>query len=114
LYTNAFQHTGDEGNLFSEVKVIGPLLAGLPLKYLGITLNQTLSWSDHIEALFTKVNQRHGIIRRVKHLLTVDFRRTLVNSLVMPIFDYADFVWGDKNNSVLMNHAPSSSSQQSR
>ncbi|CAB4008226.1 Hypothetical predicted protein, partial [Paramuricea clavata] len=27
-------------------------------KYLGITLNQTLSWSDHIEALFTKVNQR--------------------------------------------------------
>jgi hypothetical protein len=74
-------------------------------KYLGITLNQTLSWSDHIEALFTKVNQRLGIIRRVKHLLTVDFRRTLVNSLVMPIFDYADFVWGDKNNSVLMNHA---------
>ena len=25
-------------------------------KYLVITLNQTLSWSDHIEALFTKVN----------------------------------------------------------
>jgi hypothetical protein len=22
----------------------------------------------------------------------------------MPIFDYADFVWGNKNNSVLMNH----------
>ena len=73
-------------------------------KYLGITLNQTLSWSDHIETLFTKVNQRLGIIRRVKHLLTVESRRTLVNSLVMPIFDYADFVWGDKNNSVLMNH----------
>ena len=103
MYTNAFQHTKNKGNLFSEVKVIGPLLAGLPLKYLGITLNQTLSWSDHIEALFTKVNQRHGIIRRVKHLLTVDFRRTLVNSLVMPIFDYADFVWGDKNNSVLIS-----------
>ena len=73
-------------------------------KYLGITLNQTLSWSDHIEALFTKVNQSLGIIRRVKHLLTVGSRRTLVNSLVMPIFDYADFVWGDKNNSVLMNN----------
>jgi hypothetical protein len=46
-------------------------------KYLGITLNQTLSWSDHTEALFTKVNQRLGIIRRVKHLLTVESRRTL-------------------------------------
>ncbi|CAB4034583.1 Hypothetical predicted protein, partial [Paramuricea clavata] len=39
------------------------------------------------------VNQRLDIIRRVKHLLTVESRRTLVNSLVMPIFDYADFVW---------------------
>jgi hypothetical protein len=32
LYTNAFQHTKNKGNLFSDVKVIGPLLAGLPLK----------------------------------------------------------------------------------
>ena len=32
MYTNAFQHTKNKGNLFSEVKVIGPLLAGLPLK----------------------------------------------------------------------------------
>jgi hypothetical protein len=81
-----------------------PLSRVESFKYLGITLNHTLSWSDHIEALFTKVNQRLGIIRRVKHLLTVGSRRTLVNSLVMPIFDYADFVWGDKNNSVLMNN----------
>ena len=32
MYTNAFQHTKNKGNLFSEVKVVGPLLAGLPLK----------------------------------------------------------------------------------
>ena len=32
LYTNAFQHIKNKGNLFFEVKVIGPLLAGLPLK----------------------------------------------------------------------------------
>jgi hypothetical protein len=46
-------------------------------KYLGITVNQTLSWSDHIEELFTKVIQRLGIIRRVKRLLTVESRGTL-------------------------------------
>ena len=34
MYINAFQHTKNKGNLFSEVKVIGPLLAGLPLKVL--------------------------------------------------------------------------------
>ena len=33
MFSNAFQHTKIEGNLFSEVYVIGPLLAGLPLNY---------------------------------------------------------------------------------
>jgi hypothetical protein len=32
LYTIAFQHIKNKGNQFSELKVIGPLLAGLPLK----------------------------------------------------------------------------------
>ena len=30
-------------------------------------------------------------------------RITLYNSLVSPLFSYADFVWGDKNNVGLMN-----------
>ena len=73
-------------------------------KYLGITLSPTLSWSDHVEAISNQIYKRLGVIRRVKHLLTLESRFTLVNSLVMPIFDYVDFVWGDKNNSVLMDH----------
>ena len=26
------------------------------------------------------------------------------NSLILPIFDYADIVWGDKDNALLMNN----------
>ena len=81
-----------------------PLSRAESFKYLGITLSPTLSWSDHVEAISNKIYQRLGAIRRVKHLLTLESRLTLVNSLVMPIFGYADFVWGDKNNSVLMDH----------
>ena len=29
---------------------------------------------------------------------------TLFNSLVLPLFDYASIIWGDKNNAVLMDH----------
>ena len=81
-----------------------PLSRTESFRYLGITLSPTLSWSDHVEAISNKIYQRLGAIRRVKHLLTLESRLTLVNSLVMPIFDYADFVWGGKNNSVLMDH----------
>ena len=38
-------------------------------KYLGITVNQKMTWSDHIEAVVAKATQRIGLLKRVKHLL---------------------------------------------
>ena len=55
------------------------------------------------EHVISKVNQRLGLLRRIKHLLPFTARLLFYNSLVLPIFDYADLVWGDKNNVELMN-----------
>ena len=63
-----------------------------------------MSWSDHIDTLCKKVSQRLGVLRRVKYLLPLHGRLTLYNSLILPLFDYADTVWGDKNNEVLMHN----------
>ena len=38
------------------------------------------------------------------HLLPLYARLTFYNSLVLPLFDYIDIAWGDKNNSTLMAH----------
>ena len=62
-----------------------------------------MSWSEHIDNLSKKLNQRLGIIRCVKYLLPMSARMTLYNSLVVPLFDYADVIWGDKNNETIMN-----------
>ncbi len=72
-------------------------------KYLGVILHKNMTWLEHIDHLNTKVCQRLGVLQRVKHLLPRDARITLYNSLILPLFDYADVVWGDKNNVVLMN-----------
>lgn len=72
-------------------------------KYLGVTIHQCMSWSEHIDSLSKKVNQRLGIIRRVKYLLPMSARITLYNTLVVPLLDYADVIWGDKNNETIMN-----------
>ena len=74
------------------------------LKYLGIKLNQNMSWLDHIDTLCKKVCQRLGVLRRVKYLLPLHGRLTLYNSLILPLFDYVDTVCGDKNNEVLMHN----------
>ena len=73
-------------------------------KYLGVTIQQNLTWSEHIDNISKKLNQCLGLIRRIKFLLPIQARLTLYNTLVLPLLDYSDIVWGDKNNSTLMNH----------
>ena len=71
--------------------------------YLGVIVKQNMCWADHVDSLCTKVAQRIGTINRVRKLLPLNARLTLYNSLVSPLFSYADFVWGDKNNAYLMS-----------
>ena len=47
--------------------------------------------------------QRIGLLNRIKHLLPHQARITLYNALIFPVLDYADIIWDDKNNIVLMN-----------
>lgn len=72
-------------------------------KYLGVIVNENMTWSEHIENIRSKVTQRLGILKRIKHLLPMDIRIIYVNTMVLPIMEYACLVWGDKNNKVLMD-----------
>ena len=67
-------------------------------KYLGVTLSSNFTWKDHVDAISCKINQRLGLLRRIKYLLPFGARLLFYNSLILPIFNYADIVWGDKNN----------------
>jgi hypothetical protein len=73
------------------------------LEYLGITISENLSWNEYIENLMSKINQRLGILRRVKPLLPLNARLAFYTATILPLFDYADIIWGDKNNTGLMN-----------
>ena len=52
----------------------------------------------YVEYMAGKINQRLGLLRRIKHLLAFRARILFYKSLVMPLFEYADLVWGDKHN----------------
>jgi hypothetical protein len=56
-------------------------------KYLGITLSDNLTWSDHISNVSIKINQRIGLLRRVKVFIPLKARLTIYNSLILPLFD---------------------------
>ena len=72
-------------------------------KYLGILISSDFTWTNHVEYMAGKINQRLGLLRRIKHLLPFRVRILFYKSLVMPLFEYADLVWGDKHNVTLMS-----------
>ncbi len=43
------------------------------------------------------------MLRRIKHLLPQSTREVVVNTLILPLLDYGDLVWGDKSNDTMMN-----------
>lgn len=76
----------------------------LKFKYLGVLISSDFTWVSHIEYIAAKINQRLSLLRRIKQFLPFKSRLLFYNSLVLPLFDYADIVWGDKHNTTLMQN----------
>ena len=57
-------------------------------KYLGVLLDNTLSWNDHVEYIGNKISYR--LARKVLPKPTLQM---LYNTLVLPLFDYCSPVW---------------------
>ena len=48
-------------------------------KYLGIMLASDFTWSDHLDHVICKVNQRLGLLRKIKHLLPFTARLLIMH-----------------------------------
>ena len=62
--------------------------------YLGVTLDENLSWNEHVELICNKVSKRLGLLSRIRPYLTLKAAKCVYNCLVQPIFYYTDTVWG--------------------
>jgi len=69
--------------------------------YLGIILDQTLSWKSHIAKISLKVSKVVGIMCRMKNLLSQEILLTLYNSLCLPYFIYGILCWKSKINNLV-------------
>ena len=63
-------------------------------KYLGVVLDPTLSWNDHIDHITSKISSRLGILRKARKVIPREACIILYDSMVLPLFDYCSTVWG--------------------
>ena len=62
-------------------------------KYLDVTLNYKLSWTDHIHSITSKATSMIGLLRRNFHRCPTQTKSILYLTLVRPILKYAATVW---------------------
>jgi len=70
-------------------------------KFLGVIINENLSWADHIETIRKKISKNIGLIKHIKHQLSVDVLRSLYFALVSPYLEYCNMVWAIGSNTAL-------------
>ncbi len=58
-------------------------------------LDEQISWREHAEVICNKVSKRLGLLSRIRSCLTIESSKCVYNSIVQPIFDYADVVWSE-------------------
>ena len=63
------------------------------IKYLGLMVDNKLTFNDHIEHIKKKVGKRLGAMYRSKNLLPVKYRKMFANALMLPQFDYLDIIY---------------------
>ena len=61
--------------------------------YLGVILDEYLSWKEHVSKVCTKVNKRLGLLGRIRSYLTLKAAKCVYNCLVLPVLCYTDTAW---------------------
>lgn len=80
----------------SELKIDNTILNRVDkTNFLGVLIDQHMSWKSHIEQLCGKISRLCGILTRAKHVLYSHTLMLLYNSLIKPHFIYCNIVWGN-------------------
>ena len=63
-------------------------------KFLGVIIDNNLSWKEHIRHICRKVSKGIAIIIKLRPLLSQDAIKSMYYSFVYPYFTYCNHIWG--------------------
>lgn len=92
LGTSRFIHKIDLANLELVVQVVR---INFVTRYLGVVINNKLSWEDQVSAVRRRAHGGLSLLYRSAHLLDLPTRKWLVQSLILPHFEYCPAILSD-------------------
>ena len=70
------------------------------VKYLGLVVDENLSWDEHFEYISKKISRNIRIIKHMRTILPHEPLITLYMTQVEPHFRYCGTVWGQCNETL--------------
>ena len=71
------------------------------ITFLGVTVDNNLSWKYHIDNICKITSRNIGIIYKVKTCLPLNSLSMLYSSLILPYLNYGLLVWGNTHQTLL-------------
>ena len=71
------------------------------VKFLGVIIDEKLTWRDHIDKVISKVSKSLALMRGMKNVLNQEDLKTMYYSFIYPHLTYAVEVWGHAKKGIL-------------
>ena len=62
-------------------------------KFLGLYIDDELSWKYHIDQVTTKISKMTGIMAKARHYLSIETLKTIYNTMVYLYLTYCSIIW---------------------
>ena len=69
-------------------------------KHLGLTLDNKLSFNEHINDKIHQANKAVGLLRKLQTFLPCNILLTIYKSFIRPLLDYADVIYDEPSNAL--------------
>ena len=70
-------------------------------KFLGVVIDQKLTWSNHINYISAKVSKSLFILNRLVNKFNMKSLLSIYYSLVYPHLNYCNLIWGNASKSLI-------------
>ena len=86
--------TNSKNPIFSTYFIQNTLIQTVPnVTYLGVTINEHLSWSNHITNITKKANATRGFLQRNISSCPSSIKEICYKLMIRPIIEYASTIW---------------------
>ena len=77
-----------------NVERIGNNCSTKSFKFVGVHLDEYVTWEHHINHVINKVSSANYALNQLKKILPINIIKSIYNSLVKPHLEYSIITWG--------------------